>query len=284
MSSPTYQQLLDQATQQIYSQSESPRIDAEFLLQHVIGKPLAWLIAHGDSAASAAHIKHYAELTAARQAGQPVAYLLGEKEFWSLTLTVNEHVLIPRADTETLVQQALDYLAELPAPRILDLGTGSGAIALALAKEKPGGTVIAVDSQAAALEVARLNAAKNAIQNVEFSLSDWFAAVANQEFDLIVANPPYVAEQDPHLALGDLRFEPASALISAAEGFADLENIIRSAPDYLRMGGALIVEHGFEQAPQVAAMFAAAGFLNITLSKDLNELPRCTTGRYHGQR
>ncbi len=247
-------------------------------MQHLLQRPLAWLIAYGDTLATSDHIKEYAVLVGARREGKPIAYLTGHKEFWSLDLAVNSAVLVPRADTETLIEHALKLIEHTQSPKLLDLGTGSGAIALSLAKERPDAEIIAVDISPAALEVAMQNADRHALNNVHFKQSQWYQNVGAEHFDMIVANPPYVAAEDPHLEQGDLRFEPDIALIADEAGFADLRHIVKCAPDFLNKNGTLIVEHGFEQGQFVAQFFAAAGFGRVCLHYDLNELPRCTSG------
>lgn len=275
----SYQELIDSATRLLNESSETPRIDAEVLMQYVTDKPLAWLIAHNDATALADHSRDFFAAVAKRQQGCPVAYIVGSRDFWTLRLNVNEQVLIPRPDTETLVEHALEALCTEQAIRVLDLGTGSGAIALAIAKERPLANVIAVDSEAGALGVAQENARLNGLDNVTFVQARWYAGLqANAKFDLIASNPPYVREDDPHLQQGDLRFEPDSALIADDDGLADLREIIAGAPQYLTKRGHLIVEHGYNQAEAVKALFRQAGFQEIELFEDLNHLPRCTRG------
>lgn len=276
--SVSYKQLIDLGYQRLFDSSDTPRIDAEYLLQHITGQSMAWLIAWSDSFASADHVAGFLALLEQREKGTPIAYLIGERDFWTLTLTVNEHVLIPRPDTEALVECALSKLPTAQPLRLLDLGTGSGAIALALAKERPLATVLAVDKHPEALAVAQHNAARNNITNVEFQRSDWFAQIDGQ-FHLIASNPPYVAPGDPHLNQGDLRFEPASALSAPNNGLADLETIIQTAPKHLQARGWLIVEHGFDQADAVRGLFLANSFCEVHLQRDLNDLPRCTVGQ-----
>jgi len=276
----SYRALLDDATKHLFDGSDTPRIDAEVLMQHVIQKPLAWLIAYGDTTPTADHIKDFYALVAARQNGQPIAYLTGSRDFWTLKLKVNEHVLIPRPDTETLVEEALARLPKAHNLEILDLGTGSGAIALSIAKERPQSKVLAVDLHENALEVAAMNAELNKVTNVDFLVSHWFNEIDTEKcFDLIVSNPPYVESGDPHLAQGDLRFEPDSALIADEQGLADLRMIIKTAPSFLASNGWLIVEHGFNQANEIATLFTNNGFTKIELFEDINELPRCTAGQ-----
>ena len=277
---PSYRDLLDDASQLLYDVTETPRIDAEVLLQHTISQSMAWLISHGDSLASAPHIKDFYSAVGERQNGKPIAYITGTREFWTLSLEVNENVLIPRPDTETLVEQALQRIPKNSDRQLLDLGTGSGAIALALAKERPNCEVYAIDSQAGALQVARENATRNSIDNIHFLQSNWFEHLdKTAKFDLIASNPPYVEIGDPHLSQGDLRFEPDSALIAGGQGLSDLDQIIRTSPAYLNPEGCLLVEHGFAQKSEVADIFEQTGYSAISCFYDINNLPRCTIGK-----
>jgi len=280
MSAATYRSLLDDATQLIYNTSDTPRIDAEVLMQHVIQRPLAWLLSYGDTIASNEHMQHFFKLIAERQTGKPIAYIIGSRDFWTLNLQVNEHVLIPRPDTETLVEKALEILDRHSAYSILDLGTGSGAVALSLAKELPQATVLASDAHQDALNIAIGNAAHNSIHNVQFLLSDWFTELEDQRFDLIAANPPYIEAGDEHLNQGDLRFEPDSALIANNEGLSDLEYIIQNSVRFINNHGHVIVEHGYNQQAAVAELFEQHGYSNIICHQDINQLPRCTVGQY----
>ena len=278
----TYAFLVNDAKALLYDCSETPRIDAEILMQHITKQPLSWLISYSDSIASAEHIKLFYQLVAKRKQCQPVAYLIGERDFWSLTLTVNEHVLIPRPDTETLIEAALPLLSSTASPCVLDLGTGTGAIALSLAKECPSAAVTAIDYHNSALNVAKHNAKRNNIKNVAFIKSDWFNSLSSDiRFDLITSNPPYIDSNDCHLEQGDLRFEPINALVAEENGLADLSTIIKTAPDFLKPNGWLIIEHGYNQATEVEGLFTQHGFSSIALHHDLNELPRCTLGQYN---
>jgi len=276
----SYTALIDDATKQLYDTTETPRIDSEVLMQHVLQKDIAWLIAYGDTLATAYHSKAFYDLIAKRHSGQPIAYLVGWRDFWTLSLTVNENVLIPRPDTETLVEEALERLPKDRSIDVLELGTGSGAIALSIAKERPLASVIAVEVHPMALEVAKQNNERNNITNVEFRLSDWFSAVdQSEQFDLIASNPPYVEPNDPHLQQGDLRFEPITALSSPENGLADIRKIIEAAPLHLKDNGWIVIEHGFNQDKDVAELLHKNGFSQITLHKDINQLPRCTCGK-----
>jgi release factor glutamine methyltransferase len=250
------------------------------LMQHVLQKDIAWLIGYGDTLASADHSKAFYDLVAKRHSGQPVAYLIGWRDFWTLRLTVNENVLIPRPDTETLVEEALERLPKDHSVDVLELGTGSGAIALSIAKERPLANVIAIEYHDKALELAKQNGLSNNVTNVEFRLSDWFASIDQSErFDLIASNPPYVEPDHPHLQQGDLRFEPITALAAPENGYADIRNIIEAAPSHLNDNGWIIIEHGFNQTEEVAELLRKNGFSEISVHKDINQLPRCTCAR-----
>lgn len=259
-------------------------LDAQVLLGHVLGRDRAWLAAHATDAVARGDADRFFALARRRRDGEPVAYLTGLREFWGLPLALTSSVLIPRPETETLVEVALERLAGRAAPRVLDLGTGSGAIALALAHERRDAAVLGLDASLAALDVARGNAQRLRIVNVRFAASDWYAALPADEppFDLVVANPPYVARNDPHLAEGDVRFEPQAALVAGPDGMAALAPIVRDAPAHLRSGGWLAVEHGYDQADAVRACFAAAGFVELGARRDLAGIPRVAFGRWPG--
>ncbi|MGP1630280.1 MAG: peptide chain release factor N(5)-glutamine methyltransferase [Giesbergeria sp.] len=255
------------------------RIDAQLLLLHLLGREdvgRAWLIAHGDEALEPAQATHFADLCLRRVAGEPVAYLTGHKPFHGLDLHIDKRVLDPRPDTETLVDWALELLADQPAPRVLDLGTGSGAIALAIAHARPNAKVCAVDASADALDVARANAKRLRLP-VGFTLSDWFAHV-DGSYQLIVSNPPYIAEADPHLPA--LRHEPLSALVAGEDGLRDLRSIIDAAPQHLSPGGWLLLEHGWDQAETVQHLLRSAGFAHTQTRNDLAGIGRCSGGQW----
>jgi release factor glutamine methyltransferase len=260
---------------QALAQAGLAPLDAQVLLAHVVRRDRSWLIAHANDPLERADLQTFFALARRRRDGEPVAYLTGRREFWGLALGVDSSVLIPRPETETLVESALQKLPRASTARVLDLGTGSGAIALAIARERPLAQVIATDRSEAALAVATANARRLALGNVRFVRSDWYEALAaGATFDLIASNPPYVAEGDPHLREGDLRFEPAAALVSGPDGLADLRSIIAGAPARLVAGGWLLVEHGFDQAEAVGELLGAAGFFLIGSLRDLAGIPR----------
>ena len=252
------------------------RLDAHLLLGHVLGRSRTWLLSHDTDLLDAETQARYLALLARRAEGEPAAYLLGDKEFFGLNLRVTPDTLIPRPDTETLVHWALEHLPLDQPRRVLDLGTGSGAIALALAHERPQADVTAVDASAGALQVALDNAAALGLR-LRGRLGSWFAPVAGERFDLIVSNPPYIAEGDPHMAA--LRFEPATALTSGPDGLDDLRQIIDQAPHHLAPGGWLLLEHGFDQANAVMQLLQNRGFLEVSTRFDLGPQARCTGGR-----
>ena len=255
-----------------------PVAEARLLLRHLLNQGAAWLEAHRDEALDAAVADALAALVARRAGGEPIAYLVGRREFYGRDFAVAPAVLIPRPETELLVDLAKAAAAAVPAPRILDLGTGSGCLAVTLALELPGAEVTALDASSDALAVARHNADRLAAR-VCFIHSDWFAALAGRRFDLIVANPPYIADGDPHLAAGDLRFEPASALASGSDGLAAIRRIVAAAPAHLQPGGRLLFEHGYDQATAAAALLHAAGYAAIEQHRDLAGIVRVSGGR-----
>jgi len=258
---------------------DSARRDAEILLCHALGQPRSWLYTWPQCEVPEHEADRYRQLLAKRRDGQPVAYLVGQREFWSLPLRVNQHTLIPRPETETLVSWALE-LELPPQARVLDLGTGTGAIALALARERPRWQLKGVDSSEDALGVARLNAVMLALERVGFTRSDWYQAVAGQRFHLLVSNPPYIDAGDHHLQQGDLRFEPRGALVAADAGLADLAQLIAGAPAHLHPGGWLLLEHGYRQGEAVRALLHQAGFGPVATRRDLAGLERVSGGPY----
>ena len=272
-----YQQWLREAISQLQA-SESPRRDAEILLGFVTGKSRTFILAFGETPLTDEQQEQLAGLLARRVRGEPVAHMIGEREFWSLPLFVSPATLIPRPDTECLVEQALARLPAAPC-RILDLGTGTGAIALALASERPDCQVTAVDLIPDAVALAQRNADHLGIRNIEIVQSRWFSALEGQQFSLIVSNPPYIDAQDPHLAQGDVRFEPLSALVAADNGLADLHTLIKDAPRYLLPQGWLLLEHGWQQGAAVREIFARYGWQQVETCRDYGDNERLTLGR-----
>lgn len=266
---------------QALAQASLAPIDAQVLLAHVLGVDRAWLAAHATDALGGADVETFFALAQRRRDGEPVAYLTGAREFWGLSLAVDRSVLIPRPETETLVECALRALPSDHPARVLDLGTGSGAIALAIAHERPRADVLGLDVSSAALGLARRNAARMKLENVRWLQSNWYDEIADvpPAFDLIASNPPYVADADPHLAQGDVRFEPAAALRAGGEGLDALRVVIAGAPMRLVPGGVLVVEHGFDQADAVRGLMLAAGFTGVTSFRDLSGIPRVAMAR-----
>jgi release factor glutamine methyltransferase len=252
--------------------------EAEILAAHALGRDRAWLFAHADDSVDAARLDAAMSLTNRRTSGEPVAYLTGHREFWSLDLRVTPDVLIPREDTELLVRVALRHCPQGEKVDIADLGTGSGAIALAIANDRPRARIVALDSSIAALDVARGNAERLRIGNVEFIHSDWFDALGDRLFDVIVSNPPYIAAGDAHLSSGDLRFEPAQALASGEDGLDAIRRIARDSPAHLREAGMLAVEHGFEQGEAVRALLQQSGFVETYTERDFEGRQRVSGG------
>ncbi|MGL6290141.1 MAG: peptide chain release factor N(5)-glutamine methyltransferase [Silanimonas sp.] len=256
------------------------RAEAETLLAYALGVGRSWLFAHADDALPAEAAARFDALVVARAAGTPVAHLIGRRGFWRFDLEVSPATLIPRPETERLVELALERLATDRPLRLLDLGTGTGAIALALAAERPRATVVAVERSAAAAAVARRNASTVGLAaRVDVRDGAWFAPVAGERFDLIASNPPYIEDNDPHLAAGDLRFEPRSALASGADGLDDLRAIASAAPAHLAPGGWLLLEHGWRQGEAVRTLLRAVGFDAVQTARDLEDRERVSLGR-----
>ncbi|MDW2645585.1 peptide chain release factor N(5)-glutamine methyltransferase [Citrobacter sp. HN-141] len=272
-----YQHWLREAISQLQA-SESPRRDAEIILEFVTGKGRTYILAFGETQLTDEQCEQLNALVARRQRGEPVAHLTGVREFWSLPLFVSPATLIPRPDTECLVEQALARLPASPC-RILDLGTGTGAIALALASERPDCTVTAVDRMPDAVDLANRNRLNLAIDNVRVLQSNWFSALSGQQFEMIVSNPPYIDEQDPHLAQGDVRFEPLSALVAGENGLADIILIIDQSRRVLTTGGYLLLEHGWQQGEAVRDAFTRAGYQAVETCRDYGGNERVTLGR-----
>lgn len=258
---------------------DSARADAELLLAMALGQSRSWLYAHADAPLDSAGSERFESLLARRQRGEPIAHIRGLREFWSLELAVTADTLIPRPETELLVELALECLPAGVIQRVLDLGTGSGAIALAVAAARPLAIVTAVELQSRALQVARRNAAKLGLERVGFLVGDWFSAVRGEIYDLILSNPPYIADGDPHLEGGDLRFEPRSALSSGPDGLRDLRSICASAPHHLVDCGWLMLEHGHQQGAAVRELLSASGLVEVETRRDLEGRERVSMAR-----
>jgi release factor glutamine methyltransferase len=264
------------------SGSESPRTDAECLIGHLLDKPRTYLFTWDDQLLDEQQLQSLQALLCRRTAGEPVAYIIGYREFWSLKLKVNPSTLIPRPDTETLVEWSLELPLLATAP-VLDLGTGTGAIALALASEQPSWSIQAVDFSLDAVRLASDNARDLGLDRVRVFQSDWFANVSGR-YDLIVSNPPYIDSEDGHLVQGDLRFEPDSALVAEGSGLADIEQIVAQAPNFLNAEGWLLLEHGYQQAEAVQELLQRAGFQKVESRRDLSGNLRVTAGCWPAQR
>lgn len=274
----TVAQALERAATALTESHDSARLDAEVLLCHTLGRGRSFLYAWPDHELEPQQMEAFFALVERRADGEPVAHLTGTREFWSLELKVTRDTLIPRPETELLVELALERIDSDTPVRVADLGTGSGAIALAIASERPHAHIIAADRSAAALAVAQENAGRLALPNVEFREGAWFAPLDGR-FAVVVSNPPYVAERDPHLERGDVRHEPRTALTAGPEGLNDLQSIVSEAPGFLEPGGWLLLEHGFEQGTGVRALFRRHGFEAVATHRDYAGLDRVTVGR-----
>jgi len=268
------------------SDSKSAKLDSEILLLKVLNdnsalsdakpKTKTWLFTWPENTLTAEQFQQFSHYLNKRSEGMPIAYITGKKDFWTLTLAVTSDTLIPRPETELLVECALEKISPAGKLKLLDLGTGSGAIALAIASERNNIDILATDISEAALKVAQKNAATQQLSNVSFCLSHWFDAIPKQTFDLIVSNPPYIAEHDLFLEENVKKYEPLSALHSAAEGLSDISQIISQCRNYLKPGGWLLFEHGYDQAQAVQSLLKKSEFTQIATIKDLNHLPRVT--------
>jgi len=261
-------QALHDAAKRLHD-SDTPQLDAEVLLMHVLGKPRSHLHAWPEKPLDAEQLAQFESLVTRRAAGHPIAHLTGRREFWSLELDVTPHTLIPRPDTELLVEQALQQLPGDRPLRILDAGTGSGAVALALAYERRHWQVLACDRSLACLNVARHNATQLGLTNVHFFAGNWCDAIADHSLDALISNPPYIAEHDPHLNEGDVRFEPRSALAAGSDGLDDLKRLAADAGRVLKPGGRILLEHGFEQAEQIRNLLKENELANPDSALDL---------------
>ncbi|MTB46559.1 peptide chain release factor N(5)-glutamine methyltransferase [Providencia sp. wls1950] len=275
-----YSEWLQQAVVRL-SASDSAKRDAQILLQHTTGRSRTYILAFDETELTPHEQQQLEALLARREQGEPIAYIVGEREFWSLPLYVSPATLIPRPDTECLVEQAL---ARLPQDecRILDLGTGTGAIGLALASELPNSRVTGVDFNPDAVALAQRNQQRLAITNIQFSQSDWFTSLPNELFDMIVSNPPYIDESDIHLSQGDVRFEPSTALIADEDGFSDLAHIIATSKQYLKQQGWLLLEHGWQQGLTVRELFNENGYTNVETCLDYGGKERISLGQWNG--
>jgi release factor glutamine methyltransferase len=271
---PDVRHLLVDATQQL-----GDRAEAELLLLHAVRQSRSWLFTHADDVLDRDVQTAYAELLERRARGEPVAYITGSRGFWSLDLEVTTATLIPRPETELLVELALERLPRDSICAVADLGTGSGAVALALASERPQCRVTATDASAAALEVARRNAARLGIDNVAFVQGDWMVPLGDARFELIVSNPPYIEADDEHLVRGDLRFEPATALASGRDGLDDIRRIVATARAHLAPGGWLLFEHGWNQGDAARALLRQAGYDDVFTAQDLEQRDRVSGAR-----
>ena len=256
------------------------RVDTRWILQSILNTDAAFLIAHSEQLLSTDQLACFRQMIARRIAGEPVAYLTGERGFYDLVFEVTPDVLIPRPETELLIEMALSKIPSDRKCNVLDLGTGSGAIAITLARHRPSACVTAVDFSPGAMAVARRNARMHAVKNVVFIEADWFSSFISEKFDVIVANPPYVAAGDPHLEEGDLRFEPLTALVAQDNGLDCIRTIITQASDYLEPSGWLMLEHGYDQADVCRELLAKAGFTHLFTRPDIAGTDRVTGGQY----
>ncbi|MBH0058268.1 peptide chain release factor N(5)-glutamine methyltransferase [Pseudoalteromonas sp. SWXJZ94C] len=277
--SHTLEQAIAAGANLLASSSESAKLDAQVLLLHILQKPRSYLFTWPEHELNAEQQQQFELFCQRRLNGEPVAHITGQREFWSLLLEVNATTLIPRPDTETLVEQALEMAVPATA-KVLDLGTGTGAIALALGSEMPNWQITAVDRVSNAVNLAMRNQQRLGINNVHVKQSDWFSALLGEKFNLIVTNPPYIKQDDIHLVQGDVRYEPLSALVADDAGMSDIKQIITQSRDYLLSSGYLLIEHGFEQGEAVRYFFEKMAFVNIKTVKDLGNNDRVTLAQW----
>jgi release factor glutamine methyltransferase len=270
------------ASIELSANSDNPRLDAEILLCNVLGKDRSYLFAWPEKDLTPQQSATFVQLIKQRKLGKPIAYLTSTREFWSMTFNVNNAVLIPRHDTEVLVEKALHLISNIKSPKILELGTGSGCIACAISSERPDACIIATDLSKAALEVCNNNVSKFALNNIAVVQGSWFQAIdANEKYNLIISNPPYIEENDKHLYQGDLPSEPETALHSGPDGLNAIRSIIQSAPKHLKPNGWLALEHGYNQSHTIQQMMKQSGFLQLFTDNDLSNTPRITGGCLH---
>lgn len=277
---PDIRTALQQAAERFTALPEAtPRLDAEVLLSHVLGRDRSYLLTWPERTLTSQQQAAFERLAARRAAGEPVAHLTGEREFWSLPFKVTADTLIPRPETERLVELALAHMLPAAAGHAADLGTGSGAIALVLARERPGWSVLASDRSEAALAVACDNGQRLQVRNVEFRIGHWCEALGDRRFDVMVSNPPYVAAGDPHLTRGDVRFEPSAALVAGADGMDDIRCLARCSLNHLKPGGWLLFEHGPEQGPASRRLLIELGYQAVATHRDFAGRERVSEGR-----
>lgn len=272
---------------QLNAVSDSARLDIELLLTHLLKKDRSYLFTWPEKELTSEQAADFENLFQRRLAGEPIAHIIGQREFWSLPLTVDNTTLIPRPDTELLVETVLELLAQdspAEARKLLDLGTGTGAIVLALASEKRHWQCMGVDKYSAAVSLAEKNRTQLQLNNVQIMQSDWFSAVDEKAFDVIVSNPPYIDPDDPHLQQGDVRFEPLTALTAAKKGMADIEHIAQQACGYLRPAGWLLIEHGYDQGEAARELFIQCGYQNVATLRDMSGNERVTLGQRGAER
>lgn len=274
----TINQWLTDANRLLDPHTSSPHLEAELLLSAALKKEITYLITYREQLIPGATLEYANQLLQRRLKGEPIAYILGFKEFWSLSLYVNRHVLIPRPETERVVELALEKLPEHKKINVLDLGTGSGAIALALAKERPQWRIIATDISSDALAVANKNAQQLAVTNIHFIQSNWFEKLSSERFHAIISNPPYIAKEDIHLTQRDLQFEPYPALVAGEDGLEAIREIVKVGYDHLFPEGLLICEHGYDQGEPVLKLMNQSGFYSVSLYKDFSGCDRVCVG------